>query len=1483
MVCYEWGPIVLRCEGKEIMIDRALFFQDCPTLISVSQLTDMNFAVLLLKNQINIYKSVKDIFLDKPFMTSDKRLSEKLWTLQLQKFGPYHDNAKCQSKFKTYMASFEHFDNASATLLHTRFGHSHLASLRKLFPHLINVEKLPPCDGCFAEMPNKRYVKDYVSKDTVRISPFASTTEGGDTQQKDTVFAVTDSRQFNSKEEQISDYWDDDVNVKLLIEELSNSIAAPVTIETCYMSSVAKEDQFFGRHLHSDTKSCSTQSCRGYNYLFIVVDQDTRVTYGFLGASKSDFTPLMKRWLRKFNNKYKRFPTIWRFDSGGEFLNHELLNFLWKGGVEVEYSTTKQSNQNSFAERKIGVIWRIVRILLSFSGLPMQFWCYCAMYVIFIQNHLPHRGLNFDIPFNVAKLPLKFKYIWTWGCEVWFSDTNATNHHSHNLRGVFLGVSDLKMGYDILNIATGKVIQSRNVTFFEKRMPFRDSMQPCKINLDFGTWPTTRKPEKVSIPAVVVDGGEMDSQPPMVEQLSSDNMSIMVPQTTPVPLTTQSVSVPTESDSVPTEVADVEPIVTNNPTNGVPNNLENSDIVSDNVEATDNPLAASDNLNDVDNPVAIDVSPDNVEHFGPKTYDDGKTSIREILSPVPRHTDTSKMSPITVVNDTQGSPWSPNDNGRKVYTPGLSPDSLQPEISPKVPTFPSHLFDEDKHPDVSSEAPLTKLNVNLGNKPSSKTSKASNPTKSKRGRGRPKKVVVDLHDEPEYTTSRDVTDSQVDNIEEHWEVKEVLDMKFDGDLTKRQYEILWGDGSRTWIPAVNTKQYAQQAVKDFKLKNPEFLTRAKERFHASKPAKSKKGKGKGVNLSNSRKQDVDRQCANFASMRPYLGDTPYGRNQDYLVFHNEYKSICPKVITDGDIILYQSSQKARNTYESEFFNVPEHPNLTEVIHKAYPAIMKFLEDDTLWNAPLSRAEMLNLPPEIRKFFLDAENVELTGIKDHGTFQTVDLPEGRVPITCRWVYDIKRNKNGSIKTFKARLVVQGFKQREGIDFSKTFSSTTQLRTFRLAVAVGLELDLNMTQYDISNAFLNGKLEEDIYMTWPPGYPSKQKGKVIKLIKGLYGLKQASRLWQQTLYDTLTSPELGLEVCKTESGVLHTKTTTGEVVLLLCFVDDLVLFCNDKALEKKIVRCLGSNFILKCLGELEHYVGVVVEHDKKNGEIDMHQSPYNSKVWKSYLEESAPTSTIPASTVRLSSHDCPETPEQKAEVDYPYINATGSLLYSALCTRPDIFFATMQLARFNSNPGLPHVKASKQVLRYLKGTNDLGIKFTKSKPPADGSKPKIKITAFVDSDWAGCIDTRRSTMGYVIHVANGPVSWKSKLMKTLALSSCEAEFMALTEVCRELMWMCRFFDEVGIDYEVPEIYCDSSSAINWSSDPVQHQRNKHVELKYYYCRDICNQGKVQLFKINTVYNCADIMTKPAGRQILERLGPVAMGHKKPVLSV
>ena len=506
----------------------------------------------------------------------------------------------------------------------------------------------------------------------------------------------------------------------------------------------------------------------------------------------------------------------------------------------------------------------------------------------------------------------------------------------------------------------------------------------------------------------------------------------------------------------------------------------------------------------------------------------------------------------------------------------------------------------------------------------------------------------------------------------------------------------------------------------------------------------------------------------------------------------------------------------------------------------------------------------------RDEYIEAEHRELKGLALHGTFEETYCPPDRTPITCRWAYDLKRDKDGRINLFKARLVVHGFKQVEGIDFNKTFSSTAQLRTFRFVVSIAVAKGYEMTQYDISQAFLNGTLEEELYMNFPPGYPSKNKGTVLKLLKGLYGLKQASRIWQKTLYKAMK--DLGMDPCKTESGVLK---WPGEksMVLLVCWVDDLIIVCEDEKPRKKIEDKLSKEFLTKMLGTLDLYVGIVLEREK-DGSCALHQSPFIKTVVAKFPVERKFHANIPAQTDRLSKVDCPLS--SKDVPDYPYMSVTGSLLYAAICTRPDIFYAVMQLARFNSNPGQAHVKASEQCLRYLEETPDLGIRYT---APKDKTA-KIKIVAFVDSDWGGCPDTRRSTTGYVIQVCGGPVSWRSKLMQTIALSSCEAEFMALTEVCRELMWMCRFLDEIGLEYEIPEIHCDSSSAINWAEDPVQHQRNKHVEIKYYYCRDIVADEKVRLFKINTTNNLADIMTKPVGRQIMEVLRPRVMGHEPPV---
>ena len=312
-------------------------------------------------------------------------------------------------------------------------------------------------------------------------------------------------------------------------------------------------------------------------------------------------------------------------------------------------------------------------------------------------------------------------------------------------------------------------------------------------------------------------------------------------------------------------------------------------------------------------------------------------------------------------------------------------------------------------------------------------------------------------------------------------------------------------------------------------------------------------------------------------------------------------------------LLREGRESVNNVSESKAHEIPEesHSNREFVpppvkSHRNYhyvneeiviERILSLTTDDILDHlnkseeeitVPSTRSKMLKDPYAWE--YIKAEIVELNGIQKHGTFESVVCPPDAVPITCRWVYDIKRNVDGTVQKFKARLVVHGYKQVEGRDFNRTFSSTTQIRSFRMIVALSTELGLTITQYDISNAFLNGVLEEPVYMHFPPGYQSEQKGLVIKLVKALYGLRQSSRVWQTTLYACLA--KAGLKPCKTDSGVLYCKTENGDICLVFSWVDDLGIACKCEKTRKKIVKLLNDEFILKSLGELSHYVGIVI---------------------------------------------------------------------------------------------------------------------------------------------------------------------------------------------------------------------------------------------------------------------------------------------------
>ena len=1711
MVCKQMGTIVISHMGNVVVIDDCLYIPGCMTLISANQLTSKGMILLLYNAGAHLFKSFADVRADRPFIKSEKRITDKLWTLPIKSLAPYdattaEETEKSKASFAAFMDSV--LAEESIMAAHEAHAHAPLSVLKLLYPHYTNVTTLPVCDGCLSQSVRNSYAKKYkedylIRKDDRQLYKITSNIEN-----RPSTPAVTDPHAFNtlsnpmSGESVLASVSDnrsddsthteckiDDPNLVLLpgpkhdAEPGSNTDTMCLALHSHDQVNAGIEDapitHRFGRSLHSDTKYVSTESVRGYRYLFIVVDKDTRVTFGFLGVSKSDFEPIAKHWLRKFYNIYQRYPEWWKFDQGGEFLNGELAAELSKRNITFVFATTNAHNQNAYSERKIGVVWNAVLKTLATSAVPMQFWCFCAIYMIFVQNHLPHRGISNDIPLSRAKMTTNYQHIHPFGCEVWFVvEPETGSSESRCKRGVFLGVSDMKLGYDILDIESRKVIQSRNVHFVDTRKPFLIAQKPCKIHLDFGTWPSPNSVAKVSLPEVPFEVRNRENReseerggiqvipvvptiPDIVPRIQGPPQTISGPSESPIP------SLPHVDDREPdTEVKDPH---SNDTIVGTPERTLSPILESTpNKERTLSPILES-TPNKADSSdwdeKTFELSP---EPWGRRTP--SLPSVKEL--PDAKHIETGDMDTESNTNtpaessNTEDSitPSSIDNPMSKILTNHGNTNSGGAETPITPGDTEANVSSRNDFPDTFTLAKGSLKPLNLA--PKRKSIKASAKITTSETTGMKEKYLFDL-DDRNPTPTRFESDSYPP-MERQYEIERIIERKDNEGkkgADKHSYLIKWADcdgisypepvwvyggnlnpATRNWynktyhpkaaikklrpskVPVVSDRERSQlgsMSLRNRKVKsmnerdminankdinyaniikastveshtyfgripgpsntsdriiaedkfaewgipNPEIdkssvdaptpidpiekvlhlaydtITEINSDTHRSKTPKGKEiYRDKGVvikditeserilsetalRLSKTKATQVLYDGESFLEDVLFTHDyvnTDFGNSEgegtipvdDTLeesanVFLTTQRDASNPKCYDGQQPEVRPTHRIKTKYvpemesnrriEREPIPLPPRRNIVPVSddnvslekllkmsERNFSNILEELKveacnslnevgknevskEELTMEAAASQRQAYSSP--YKDEYIEAEHRELKGLHLHGTFEEVYCPQDRTPITCRWVYDLKRDKEGRINLFKARLVVHGFKQVAGIDFNKTFSSTAQLRTFRFVVAIAVARGYKMTQYDISQAFLNGELEEEIYMNFPPGYPSKHTGTVLKLVKGLYGLKQASRLWQKTLYKALG--DLGLVQCKTESGVLRWEGK-DKVCLVVCWVDDLIIVCEDERLRKQIEDKLKKEFLVKMMGQLEMYVGIIFEYDK-DGNVILHQGPYNRKVYEKFEVDRKFHANVPAQSDRLSKVDCPINEEEIAEASkYPYMSVTGSLLYSAICTRPDIFYAVMQLARFNSNPGKPHIKASEQCLRYLQETSDMGIKYT---VPKD-KKAKIVIHAFVDSDWGGCPDTRRSTSGYVIHVCGGPVAWRSKLMPTIALSSCEAEFMALTEVCRELMWMCRFMDEIGIDYEVPNVYCDSSSAINWAEDPVQHQRNKHVEIKYLYCRDVVSDEKVRLFKVHTSRNIADLMTKPVGRQNLEAQRPVMMGHKPPI---
>lgn len=407
---------------------------------------------------------------------------------------------------------------------------------------------------------------------------------------------------------------------------------------------------------------------------------------------------------------------------------------------------------------------------------------------------------------------------------------------------------------------------------------------------------------------------------------------------------------------------------------------------------------------------------------------------------------------------------------------------------------------------------------------------------------------------------------------------------------------------------------------------------------------------------------------------------------------------------------------------------------------------------------------------------EAMESEIKSIIHNQVWTRVDRPPGVKPIGCRWIFKVKHDKDGKAIRYKARLVAKGFSQRPGIDYKETYAPVMRLSSLKLLLALAVEKDLSIDYADIQCAYLHGDLKETVYMEQPEGFSSGNSDQVCLLKKALYGLKQAGRAWYQKLTDALLP--MGFKSSDIEPCVFTLKKGNSLVIVAI-WVDDCVFFSNDQNLKTKIKTELGTKFAMRDLGEPEHLLGIRLKRDGNSLKLD--QANYISNLLGKFdMSNCKPVSTPMEINLKLE----PTSPGE--EVQVPYQELVGSLTWLSTCTRPDIAFATNRLASYNNAPSEAHWKALKRILRYLKGTLNVCLTFQKT--------GNCHLTGFTDSDWGGSCTDRKSCTGWVFTMAGAAISWESRKQRSVALSTCEAEYMSMPDASKEVSFLNSLLEAV-----------------------------------------------------------------------------------------
>ncbi|KAJ1704540.1 hypothetical protein LUZ63_004319 [Rhynchospora breviuscula] len=483
--------------------------------------------------------------------------------------------------------------------------------------------------------------------------------------------------------------------------------------------------------------------------------------------------------------------------------------------------------------------------------------------------------------------------------------------------------------------------------------------------------------------------------------------------------------------------------------------------------------------------------------------------------------------------------------------------------------------------------------------------------------------------------------------------------------------------------------------------------------------------------------------------------------------------------------------------------------------------------------------------------------EIDALERNASWTLEELPRNKVAIGCKWVYCIKYHADGRVERYKARLVALGNRQVQGVDYIETFAPVAKMVSVKTFLAVAVARGWELHQMDVHNAFLHGDLNEEVYMRLPPGFTHSQPGKVCRLRKSIYGLRQAPRMWFAKLTTALET--YGFVQSKADYSQF-TYHKGDAFIAILIYVDDLVVAGNNSDAIHDFKQYISEVFHMKDLGALKYFLGIEIARGPTG--LFLSQRKYALDM----LAECGLLGAKPATTPLEQNHKLAESIGEKVKDPERYRRLVGRLIYLTI-TRPELSYSVHTLAQFMHEPLEAHYDAALRVIRYLKGNPGQGVLLR-----ADS---KLQLNGYCDSDWASCPTTRRSLTGYFVLLGGSPVSWKTKKQPTVSRSSAEAEYRSMANATCELLWLKSFLKSLDVAHEKPmNLYCDSHAALHIATNPVFHERTKHIELDCHFVRDKIKDGFIATQYVRSSEQLADILTKALGKQqfhyLLSKLG-------------